>query len=227
MKKITSLLAFSLFSVPLSHAAVLASYSFTGGSLAEDSGSIYASDATLPATSVTIDTVDPITMDVTSTTTTVQFVTNNDPAIGDIDTITSTYMPNGDFYSAAEFTYTVSDLASDAYLIIDSASINAISRPGGNGRRLSFAISENGSNFNNLGGRGNSSIGVNLDDSISTTQFVNGDTFTIQLQVRDTVDNGTYILDDLTLNGTIIPEPSSVALLGLGGAALLLRRRRV
>lgn len=38
--------------------------------------------------------------------------------------------------------------------------------------------------------------------------------------------NSSIMLDDITLNGTVVPEPSSTALLGLGGLALILRRRR-
>ena len=38
--------------------------------------------------------------------------------------------------------------------------------------------------------------------------------------------NTSINIDDITLNGTVVPEPSSTALLGLGGLALILRRRR-
>lgn len=37
---------------------------------------------------------------------------------------------------------------------------------------------------------------------------------------------GTVLIDDIVLSGQAIPEPSSVALLGLGGVALMARRRR-
>lgn len=37
--------------------------------------------------------------------------------------------------------------------------------------------------------------------------------------------NAGYWLDDIAVNGTLVPEPSSLALLGLGGLAMLRRRR--
>lgn len=38
--------------------------------------------------------------------------------------------------------------------------------------------------------------------------------------------NATFDLDNLTLTTAAVPEPSSIALLGLGGLALILRRRK-
>jgi hypothetical protein len=39
-------------------------------------------------------------------------------------------------------------------------------------------------------------------------------------------DNRGYKLDNVLFTGTAVPEPSSAALLGLGGLALILRRRK-
>ena len=38
--------------------------------------------------------------------------------------------------------------------------------------------------------------------------------------------NTNIILNDITLNGSVVPEPSAGILLGLGALALTLRRRR-
>ena len=52
---------------------------------------------------------------------------------------------------------------------------------------------------------------------------------TIKTGYTDGVGTGgseEYILENLVVNGTAVPEPSSTALLGLGGLALILRRRK-
>ncbi|MBK1855185.1 PEP-CTERM sorting domain-containing protein [Verrucomicrobiaceae bacterium 5K15] len=59
-------------------------------------------------------------------------------------------------------------------------------------------------------------------DSVSNIEF--------RIYVDDRLSNGNggsgTAFDDVVLNGTLVPEPSSTALLGLGGLALILRRRR-
>lgn len=46
------------------------------------------------------------------------------------------------------------------------------------------------------------------------------------LFTKGTGGNDRLRIDDLTLNGSVVPEPSSTALLGLGSLALILRRRK-
>ncbi|MGJ8657349.1 MAG: PEP-CTERM sorting domain-containing protein [Akkermansiaceae bacterium] len=50
-------------------------------------------------------------------------------------------------------------------------------------------------------------------------------TFTFYLYGASNANHGTRF-DDITLNGTVVPEPSSTALLGLGGLALMMRRKK-
>ena len=38
--------------------------------------------------------------------------------------------------------------------------------------------------------------------------------------------NRHAFLDDIVITGNVVPEPSTAALLGLGGLALILRRRK-
>ena len=53
------------------------------------------------------------------------------------------------------------------------------------------------------------------------------DTYTISFLVESETGVGHYAaFNALTFNGTVVPEPSTTALLGLGGMALILRRRK-
>lgn len=78
--------------------------------------------------------------------------------------------------------------------------------------------------FNSV--NGSSSYSLDL-----STAFFNGDAdglITLAIYNTNSASNGIGWTDGPTLNvtTTTIPEPSSTALLGLGGLALILRRRR-
>ena len=68
--------------------------------------------------------------------------------------------------------------------------------------------------------------GVTVD--LSAYSLAAGDTETFRFYFADNQDLEAYIprLDSLTLAGTIVPEPSSVAFLSLASVAILLRRRK-
>lgn len=69
-----------------------------------------------------------------------------------------------------------------------------------------------------------SDITVSAGTSQSQTwNFVSGDSFTLVIG-DDTRSNGRATFSGITV--TTIPEPSSAALIGLGGLALILRRRK-
>jgi hypothetical protein len=55
---------------------------------------------------------------------------------------------------------------------------------------------------------------------------ISGSTGSITFTMTDSVDGTNGVLSGLQLEGVAVPEPSTTALLGLGGLALILRRRR-
>lgn len=88
---------------------------------------------------------------------------------------------------------------------------------------------EVGSRASNRGEDGNVSLFLTEDTRIA----INESLFTLsaadQLKTLDSVtitNTGGDRLSVLAISGQTVPEPSSVALLGLGGLALMLRRRR-
>jgi hypothetical protein len=62
----------------------------------------------------------------------------------------------------------------------------------------------------------------------SLSTFTNGSTIEFRLYMADDTDLelNIYRVDNIVVNGAVIPEPSSLLLSGLAGLALILRRRR-
>ncbi|MGJ8644425.1 MAG: PEP-CTERM sorting domain-containing protein [Luteolibacter sp.] len=72
--------------------------------------------------------------------------------------------------------------------------------------------------------------GINHSLDLSGAAYQGLTSFTIQIALDDRVNNtagasGT-VFDTFVVNGDVVPEPSSITLLGLGMAGLLMRRRR-
>lgn len=66
--------------------------------------------------------------------------------------------------------------------------------------------------------------------SMGGVQINNSESWSIRIDVNDgtTVGGGVFVgIDQLTVNGSIVPEPSSFSLIGLGLGALCLTRRRL
>jgi hypothetical protein len=62
----------------------------------------------------------------------------------------------------------------------------------------------------------------------SLSTLTNGTAIVFRLYVADDTDinDNIYRIDNIVVNGAVIPEPSSLLLSGLAGLVLLLRRRR-
>ena len=66
---------------------------------------------------------------------------------------------------------------------------------------------------------------------LSGAAYQNLSTITFRIYHYDNTDSTSstglvHRIDDVVLNGSAVPEPASIALLGLGGLSLLVRRRR-
>ena len=80
---------------------------------------------------------------------------------------------------------------------------------------------------------GNSLIGgavisstLNIGSLATATASGTIDTASTEVFLFIRANGAQFLLDDVSLDYTVVPEPSSAALLGLGGLALILRRRK-
>ncbi|BDS07591.1 hypothetical protein NT6N_26310 [Oceaniferula spumae] len=71
-------------------------------------------------------------------------------------------------------------------------------------------------------------LGAVADYDLSGLSNLSAGTYTIKLQVEAGSEalGNNWAMDNIELNADAVPEPSSTALLGLGGIALILRRRK-
>jgi len=67
-----------------------------------------------------------------------------------------------------------------------------------------------------------------LSSSLSDTTLGNAESAVFTFAFTHTAGTGanSAIFDNIAFEGTVVPEPSSIALIGLGGLALFFRRRR-
>ncbi|MGB7323362.1 MAG: PEP-CTERM sorting domain-containing protein, partial [Rubripirellula sp.] len=197
--------------VPNTIAAVLSTFSFDGGSLA-----------------VTSELFGGSTSDITlGSSWNIPAVTDNRLAQPASATGTSVISPA----HRVGFTYTVTGLAANETLDITTASIDHTGAS--STYRFNYLVNGStlGTNFDPpnsgtyTGNIGSSAIGMS-----AAAGLVNGDSFTIAFTTRDNTAGGTLTLDNFVLSGevnaTAVPEPSSLAVLGVGFAGLVLRRRK-
>jgi hypothetical protein len=126
------------------------------------------------------------------------------------------------------FTYT---LVNDTEITFDSLDIDAAAKVLTRDYRISYTIGTGTEIFinewtdvdRNITGTDGS---VNYDFAdFTTTEDV---TFTVYWSGTSTDTTlGRVYVDDFVLNGTVIPEPATIGLLGLGSLALLAFRRRI
>ncbi|MEJ6700837.1 MAG: PEP-CTERM sorting domain-containing protein, partial [Akkermansiaceae bacterium] len=75
-------------------------------------------------------------------------------------------------------------------------------------------------------GNGDSTEVTNSFANFSNTIAGTGSSLAIRVEFSLNSGDEDFAIDDLVVEGTVVPEPSSSALLGLGGLALILRRRK-
>ena len=92
------------------------------------------------------------------------------------------------------------------------------------GGNIGLAIRKNAGAFD-LNNNGVATTDV--ASTINYTSFTSGDYVEVIIYAgADNSYGGDQSFGNFTVNGTAVPEPSSAALLGLGGLALILRRRK-
>ena len=79
--------------------------------------------------------------------------------------------------------------------------------------------------FSNNTATGNPAAYTEISIDMSTATAINNQSVVV-LRFDDLKENDDLRIDNIVITGTAIPEPSSTALLGLGGLALLLRRKK-
>lgn len=219
---ITSVAAFSLLALPMS-AAVIADFNFTGATQALRGAS---SDTELNSTATFAPIPNLTDVGTTDSTGGVAFIrasaTSNNlaDALTDTDVFTVTIAADEDFvFNLTSLTFDYGGSSDTIDLIT-----NAVIHSGG-----STVFNEE---FNagrvSAGAGGSFDTGNSADLSGPTFQGITSATFTFANFDNTNSGSSTNRWDNIVINGEVVavPEPSSIALLGLGGLALILRRRK-
>ncbi|NWK57334.1 PEP-CTERM sorting domain-containing protein [Verrucomicrobiaceae bacterium N1E253] len=84
----------------------------------------------------------------------------------------------------------------------------------GDGKTINLSLAAAGYTLTGDGGTTN----------LAGSYFASGDLASIKIEAKGS--KALWGIDNISVAGTVVPEPSSTALLGLGGIALILRRRK-
>ncbi|MFC5050402.1 PEP-CTERM sorting domain-containing protein [Rubritalea spongiae] len=132
------------------------------------------------------------------------------------------------------FNFTVSGLSAGEVLVIDNAFVDYVESPAsGNSIRHCYFLDYGSAtedvivnNADPASASGNFELQT-YSPSYQSAGYSNGDTLTFIYSSRENI-GGTMTADNFQLVGSVVavPEPSSTALLGLGGLALIMRRRK-
>jgi hypothetical protein len=126
--------------------------------------------------------------------------------------------------------YTFSLAPSDTNQTLDLDSISLNSDRNGNGfGSYSIEISGDGVNFDPLGSGSFSNATSNPPDTFGIAGFDNAPNATFRIAIWRPNSGGATgqrsVIDNVTVNGAVIPEPASLTLLAAGGLCLVPRRR--
>ena len=215
---IAGLAAMSALTLPVS-AAVIADYDF-------DAASKASSDTELNSTATFAPNPNQTDVGTTASTGGVAFIrasaTGNDlaAALADTDVFTVTITAN------SGFVFNLTSLTFDYGGSSDVANLttNAVIHSGGStvfNEAFNVGIAT-------VGAGGNFDTGNSADLSGAAFQGISSATFTFAMFDNTNSGSSTNRWDNIVINGAVVavPEPSSAALLGLGGLALILRRRK-
>ena len=201
-------------------AATLVSWDFTGNNPLD-----HAQDATAVGVVVAAQTTYATTLaNVTSTDLvgagTLRFSNGVNGTDGNVDEI------NVQSGSAAGWLLDFDLTADSGTINVTGISINLWRNGGGAPDTMAFEVSVDGGAFVAFGtGDTEASTGLAANRDFNFTGDVSGSSIVVRF--APTSSTGNLHISDIVVTGTTnVPEPSSAALLGLGGLALILRRRK-
>lgn len=207
-------------------AAILASYDFTGGSAAQSSGLLTGANATTgtgPAirsggfieTSVSI-TPTTLALAITGNDYAAITITNNTGQVATLDTLTFDWWFNSPDASGTQ-----------SYSMFGLSDVNGFTDGQEFGVRT---LGEGGTPGVSFNAHDSQAEALNVPFDISSLGSL-ADAASIEFRLyfvdtRSGVSSPDQLIDNIVVNGTAVPEPSSAVLLGALGSLALLRRRK-